>query len=300
MSLHAKNAVGWICLCLIVALVGAGTYASGLAILPAVAAAYVLLQRRLDGSALILGGSGLVIIVSYIILAQGTQQLAGGPQLTGSDLLRAFQMWIALTGNAVLNPVTPSLQPLTYALGVAILVTQLIGITYTLRQPAAARHAFMVPVALTLYNFIVFMEILFARFDYPSPGFTPRYSILMLAGPLSALIFLIALVEWSRWSRIFGVTVLGLLLTGTVVADAQTLTQLPYVVKSFERVRLDVLAVKAPPDDATMTEMFMNPALSPAVYTGVLFLREEHLALYRKVPNPVDDPSRPQSDQHAK
>jgi hypothetical protein len=281
-ALQNRNVAAWTGLCVICALLGVGTYGSGLAILPAVAGANLLLRRRINILPMATAVIGLATIIWYVYSADSLSDAEQRPGLTSVDFMRSLLIWVVLTGNAIFSPALDSAQFIVYILGATIIAVQIAGLAHVLRLPAEQRIGCMVPVMLTLYKWLVFIEILFTRFHHPDVEFTPRYSILMLAGPVSALFYLMMLAGDSAGRRVISLGISVVLIAGTVGADVQIATRLPYIRNTLATVRLELMSLKGDPSPAQQAEMFVSPRQKPRVYPGRLFLESQGLAMYHE------------------
>jgi hypothetical protein len=279
------RALLWSLLATAVALIGVGTYAPGLSILPAIVGAQILIQRRISLSSVLFALLGLVCIVFYVHTGHGLAHPDQRPGFAASDLVLAVKMWFGLTGNALFSPHAGQLEIITYALGAALIAAQAVGLWLALRQAPERRKALFLPVALTLYNNLVFLEILNTRLHTVEAGleasFIPRYSILMLAGPMSVMFYLVMLDDLSGRMKRLASAMLMALAGGTLAAEVMIGVALPHFAAALATVRTDLLELQGDPNSFQQTQMRLTPAMKPLVYPGRLYLQQEHLALYR-------------------
>lgn len=284
-TLDDRRGLLWSALCILLALVGAGVYAPGLSILPALAGAQILLLRRGTLSSVLLGVAGVSLIFLYVHTAHALAHPDEHPTASAGDLLQAVKMWVGLTGNALFSPHTPRLAILTYGAGLTLLAAQLCGFVHAWRQPAGRRRALFIPVALSLYNNLVILEIIAARLHTTESGlessFTARYTILTLAGPVSVLFYGTLLEGLAAWWRRWAAAAFLAMALGTAAADAMILVVLPHYAEVLARVRAQLVSLQGEPDAFQQTQMMLTPAMEPLVYPGKLYLQQEHLALYR-------------------
>lgn len=295
-TLGGRHVLLWSALCVMLALVGTGVYAPGLAILPAIAGTQVLLSRRITVSSALLGVIGILLIFFYIhsahALARPAQQASASP----ADLLPAVKMWIGLTGNALFSPHTPRLTVITYCLGLLVLAGQAWGLLLALRQPPERRRALFIPVALSLYNNVVILEIIGARLHTVESGlessFTARYTFLTLAGPASLLFYGAMLDGWTGRLRRLATAIFFGMALGTLASEAMILVVLPHYAEVLAKVRSQLLSLQGDPTPFQQTQMMLTPPMRPLVYPGRLYLQQEHLALYRDggAPPPSPEP----------
>ncbi|HEY1992458.1 MAG TPA: hypothetical protein VGH71_08345 [Gammaproteobacteria bacterium] len=294
-TLEGRRVLLWCALCIALALIATGVYAPGLAVLPALAAAQILLLRRLTPASVLLGIVGLLLIVFYVSSAHGLAHANQRPSASAADLLQAGKMWVGLTGNALFSPHTPRLTLLTYGAGLLLLAAQLCGFGYALRQPPEQHRRLFIPVALTLYNNLVILEIIGTRLHTTesdlASSFTARYTILALAGPVSVLFYAAMLGDLVTSLRRWAVAAFLAMALGTLAADTMILVVLPHYAQVLARVRTQLLSLQGDPNPFQQTQMMLTPAMEPLVYPGKLYLQQEHLALYRgDVAPPSADP----------
>ena len=290
-----QRALLWSLLAAGVALVGVGTYAPGLSILPAIAGAYILIQRRLSLSSVLFALLGLVCIGFYVYAGHGLAHPDQRPGFAAGDLLLAVKMWFGLTGNALFSPHAGQLEIITYLLGAALIGAQGVGLWLALRQSPERRQALFLPIALTLYNNLVFLEILNTRLHTVEAGlessFTPRYSILMLAGPMAVMFYLVMLDELGARMKQLSSAMLAGLAGGVLASELMITVALPHYAAVLATVRADLVSLQGDPNTFQQTEMKLTPAMKPLVYPGKLYLQQEHLALYRDdTPPPTASP----------
>lgn len=271
----------WAVLCVIPALIGLETYGAGLSILPAAMAAYLVVKRRVDRTAIFLAIAGLTFIVLYVLISEGLSQGEQPLSLGLDSVLYSLRVWVGLTGDAVFSPDPGSPERMMYIAGATILAVQIFGFVHVAFLPAERRKAFMVPLMLTVYNFLVFLEILVTRFHIDRLESTPRYSILMLAGPVSVLFYLILLERRDRLRVALATLVLATLVIGTASADDQVYHVLPYIQKSFLSQRRELIGMTKDPDERQARALILTPRLARQIYPGRLFLEQQHLAMYR-------------------
>jgi hypothetical protein len=294
-ALQGRRALLWSLLAAVMALIGVGTYAPGLSILPAIVGAQILIQRRVSLSTVLLALLGLACIGFYVQAGHGLAHPAQRPGLAAGDLLLAVKMWFGLTGNALFSPHAGELEIITYLLGAALIAAQGLGLFLVLRRNPEGRRAFFLPVALTLYNNLVFLEILNTRLHTVESGleasFTPRYSILMLAGPMSVMFYLVMLDDLSSRMKRMAAMMLMTLAGGTLAAEVMIMVALPHFAAVLAAVRADLVELRGDPNQFQQTQMRLTPAMKPLVYPGRLYLQQEHLALYRDgTPPPAPNP----------
>ena len=284
-TLRPRSADLWAVLCVVGGLLASGMYAPGLSLLPAIVGARFLLRPRIDWPLVVMAVPAVAVPIMYVTAGHGLGHGGELPAFTFGDVMNSLEVWVGLAGNALLTPSLDSLRNLTRLLGAGILITQGVAIIHVLRLPAERRAAFMVPVILTLYNTLVFAEILVTRFHFPNVAFMPRYSIHMIGGPVSLLFWVVTLsdsVRWGRWLKTGAVVfVLVGVGVGVVVGDAQTFRQLPDFRHALSGVRENLMALHGEPDANQQRQMFVSPHLLPLVYPGKLFLEEKGLAMYK-------------------
>jgi hypothetical protein len=294
-ALHGRRGLLWTALAAAVALVGVGTYAPGLSILPAMVGAQLLVQRRVSLSTVLLALLGILCIGFYVYAGHGLGHPEQRPGFAPGDIWLAVKMWFGLTGNALFSPHAGELEILTYLLGAVLIAAQGLGLVLALRQAPGRRMALFLPVALTLYNNLVFLEILNTRLHTVESGlessFTPRYSILMLAGPVSVMFYLVMLDDLADRIRRLASAVFMAMVAGTMAAELMILVALPHFAAVLATVRADLVSLQGEPNSFQQTEMKLTPAMKPLVYPGRLYLQQEHLALYRDgAPPPIAKP----------
>jgi hypothetical protein len=292
---RGRAALLWSLLAAGTALIGVGTYALGLSILPAIAGAQILIQRRLSLSSALFAVLGLACIGIYVHAGHGLAHPGQRPGFAAGDVVLAVKMWFGLTGNALFSPHAGQLEIITYLLGAALIGAQAVGLWLALRQAPERRGGLFLPVALTLYNNLVFLEILNTRLHTVESGleasFTPRYSILMLAGPLSVMFYLAMLDDLRGRMKPLASAMLMGLAAGTLAAELMIMVALPHFAQALATVRSDLLSLEADPNAFQQVEMRLTPAMKPLVYPGKLYLQQEHLALYHDgAPPPTPNP----------
>ena len=277
------------------AAIGAGTYGAGLSILPALAAAQILLLRRMSYASLLQLALGVALIVLYV---HGTSDLSrphSAATASVTDLLEALRMWVGLTGNALFTPRKGALIEITYGIGLLLVAAQAYILVSACRQPPDRRRALFIPVALALYNNLVILEIILTRLHDVENGtqadFNPRYTILTLGGPASVLFYAVMLGELPRRLRHFAAAALFAMFAVTLISDRDIAIELPYHAQFLARVRTALLSLQGYPTPLQQAHMQLNPDMKPLVYPGRLFLEKEHLALYRD--SVVTPPSNP-------
>ncbi|HLW74388.1 MAG TPA: hypothetical protein VKT74_04905 [Gammaproteobacteria bacterium] len=284
-ALQGRRALPWSALAVGAALIGVGIYAPGLSILPAIVGAQILIQRRLSLSSVLLALLGVLCIGFYVHAGHGLDHPQQGPGFAPGDLVQAVKMWFGLSGNALFSPHAGRLEIITYFLGAVLLAAQAVGLVTALRQPPERRKALFLPVALTLYNNLVILEIVTARLHVVESGlessFTPRYSILALAGPVSVMFYLVMLGDLRGRLRRLGSAAFLAMALGTLAADAMIAILLPHYAAVLATVRAELLSLQGPPDAFQTSQMTLTPTMKPLVYPGRLYLQQEHLALYR-------------------
>jgi hypothetical protein len=293
---QARRALLWYLLAAAVALVGVGTYAPGLSILPAIVGTQLLIQRRVSLSTVLLALLGILCIGFYVHAGHGLGHPEQRPGFAPGDIWQAVKMWFGLTGNALFSPHAGQLEIITYLLGAALIAAQALGLFLALRQAPERRRAFFLPMALTLYNNLVFLEILNTRLHTVESGleasFTPRYSILMLAGPASVMFYLVMLDDLTDRIRGLASVMFMAMAAGTLAAELMILVALPHFAAVLATARADLLSLQGDPNQFQQTQMRLTPAMKPLVYPGRLFLEKEGLALYRNGP-PSTPPAPP-------
>ena len=289
-SLKGSRTWLWMILAVIFGLVGTGTYAPGLSILPAIAGALFLIQRRLSWANVLVGLLGILCILAYVHAGHGLDNASERPSLTLGDLVRSFLMWVGLTGNAVFSPHVARFEFITYLLGAMLLAAQGTGLFLALKQAPERRRQLFLPIALTLYNNLVFLEILDTRLHVHESGlestFTPRYSILMLAGPVSVMFYLVMLGNLNAQLQRLATAALLALGLGTLAAEGLILVTLPHYAAALATVRSTLVQLKAEPNAFEQQQMLLTEPMIPLVYPGKLFLQQEALSLYHEQPPP--------------
>jgi len=285
-TLRPQTADLWAVLCVIGGLLASGTYAPGLSLLPAIVAARFLIRPRIDWPLIVMAVPAVLVPILYVTAGAGLGHGHGIalPAFSLGNVLQILEAWVGLTGNALLIPGLDSMRNITRALGVGILVVQGVGIIHVLRLPVERRAGFMVPIILTFYSTLVFIEIIAARFHFPDVAFTPRYSIHMIGGPVSVLFWMVTLSDSIRWHRGLKVCATVVVLVGigvgVSVANAEGFWLLPGFRHSFLGVRADLMALHSAPNASQQRDMFVNPALVSFVYPGRIFLEAHGLAMY--------------------
>lgn len=262
-------------------------YASGigpppLTLLAAIVGARILLERRVDLWLILLAVLAVVAPAAYLMSGHALNQ---GFSVSNSafgikELFDAFGALVGLVGNSLYTPGPASHEFITMLLGACLLAAQVAVTIYALRLPAEQRLRFMTPLILTLYSWLVLLEIIGARLHYPGIAFTPRYSWFGLYVPVSLLFWCVMLGDAVPWKRAFGIGALVLITFGVALADAQTARQLPYVRTAFARDRATLMSLHADPTPQQQAFMFVNPPLRDFVYPDLQFLQREHLAMY--------------------
>jgi hypothetical protein len=138
----------------------------------------------------------------------------------------------------------------------------------------------MIPLTLTIYGWLVLLEIIGARLHETGLAFTPRYTWFGLYAPVSILFWSVMLADSFRWKRVFGIFTVVLISFGVMLADAQTVHQLPYVRVALAGVRATFMSLRGHPTRQQQVAMFVNNPLVDYVYPDLQFLQQEHLAMY--------------------
>jgi hypothetical protein len=288
-TLRPPTADLWAVLCVIGGLLASGVYAPGLSLLPAVVAARFVIRPRIDWPLIVMAVPAVVVPVLYATAGVAATHAHGHgfvlPGLSLGNLLKFFEDWVGLAGNALFIPVLDSTRNVTRALGAMIIIVQAVGIIHVLRLPIERRARFLVPLILTVYSTLVFIEIIAARFHVPDVEFTPRYSIHMIGGPVSVLFWIVTLYEsihWHHWLKAGAVAfVMAGIGTGVVLAEAEGIMFMPYARNSFMKVRVNILALKNEPNATQLREMLIGKPLQAFVYPGKLYLEVHELAMYK-------------------
>jgi len=287
-TLQSQSTDLWAVLCVIGGLLASGTYAPGLSLLPAIVASRFLIRPRIDWPLIVMAVPAVLVPVMYVTAGAGFGHghHIALPALSLTDIWKIFEMWVGLTGNALLIPGLVYIRNLTRALGFGILIIQCVGIVHVLRLPVERRVRFMVPIILTFYNTLVFIEILAARFNFPDVAFTPRYSIHMIGGPVSVLFWMVTLSDSIHWRRGFKVFAALVVLMGigasVTLANAEGIWLLPGFRHTLSGIRADLMSLHSEPNPFQQRDMYISPALLPFVYPGRIFLEANGLAMYRQ------------------
>jgi uncharacterized membrane protein len=274
--------LGWTGLCVAGWMFATGIYAPALVLLAAITGARILLYRRIDLSLVLLAFIAVAGPIWYVVAGGGLNQgmSAAHSALGLKDIVGAVVAIMGLAGNALFSPAVPSQYAITIILGACILLAQGVATVRALKLPADERMRLMIPLALTLYNLLVILEIVATRIHEPNVAFTPRYSLHTLGGPVSLLFWFVTLVEPVRWRGLLAATILATTTFGVVMADVQTIHQLPYSQAAMAGVRETLMSLHAQPNRDQQTRMYVTEAMLPLVYPGRLFLQEQHLAMY--------------------
>jgi hypothetical protein len=242
----------------------------------------VLLERRFDRWLILLGIVAVVVPASYVIAGGGfDQRLSASHSAFGlGELVAALQAGVGIVGNSLYSPLTAAREPIALMLGISVIVAQVAATIYALRLPSRERPRFIVPLTLTLYSWLVVLEIIGARLHEPGVAFTPRYSMFGLYAPVSLLFWFVSMADAFRWKKVFGVYALIVIAVGVGFADAQTSQRLPYVRAALDRARTTLLSLHGTPTPQQRAIMFVNAPLLDLVYPDLQFLRQQHLAMY--------------------
>lgn len=276
-------------LCVACGIIASGFYPSGLVLLPAIVGARFLVRPRIDLSLVMLGLIAVLLAVGYLLARSSSGQVEQMPALTSGDLVLAVGALFDLVGNALFSPDRAALSIYTRLIGIGILLAQLVGMVHVLRLPADRRPIFLIPIILTLYNGMMFVEIAATRLHYPGFALYPRYSFLMMAGPLSLLFWVVTLADTVPWSRWLGIGTLTLLAPAVIMADIQNLSIAPYRPGSFANVRMTMKALHGEPTPREQKSMYLAPDMVPHVYPALEFLREHQLAMFRNTSIAITD-----------
>jgi hypothetical protein len=267
--------------CVIGAVIAVGVYPNGLVVLPAIVGGLWIINRRINTALLLLTALGLVIAIIYMSGGSGAWNIVEIHKMGFEIVRKLLVSLLGLVGNGLFCPGDISSRIFTLLFGVGILSAQIIGTVYAVSLPKEKRHSFLIPIILTIYNLLVYVEIAGARFQYPYFEYYSRYSILMIAGPISVLLFAMKLERFAARGRDYAVCAIALIIFGIVAADAQSLKALPFRRASFDNVRETLLQLKGEPNPTQKRSMYLTNDILPDVYPGKLFLQENKLSLYR-------------------
>lgn len=274
--------VGWIGLFTAIWILASGIGPPPLVVLAAIVGARFLLERRFSPSLILLAIIAVAAPCFYLIAGEGISQKFSASQSAFGlkELFDALKAAIGLIGNSLYTPVVARHEPVTLGLGVAVLVAQIAIATYALRLPVEQRSRFMIPLTLTLYSWLVLLEIIGARLHELGVAFIPRYSWFGLYAPVSLFFWFVTLASSVRRERALSACVLVLVLFGTASADEQTARQLPFARTALAKDRETLMSLQGRPTPEQQAVMFVNPPLADYVYPDLEFLRREHLAMY--------------------
>jgi hypothetical protein len=216
----------------------------------------------------------------YLLAGEGMRSSWGLNTFGLHELYKCVQTWVSLSGDAIFFPGLPTLQILTVILGTAVVLIQVLGIFHVLRLPSVQRERFMVPVILTIYSFLVFIEILLTRFNAPDVGFTPRYSTHMLGGVVSVMFWVVTLLDSLPWGRVIAIVTVTLVACGVGGAEIAGAMRLRTMGIDTAVARSALLSLRGNPTPSQQLQMRLTPAMVPLVYPGRLFLQDHLLALY--------------------
>lgn len=279
----------WIGLFVITWLFATGLGPPPLVLLLAIVGARLLLERRFDRWGILLGVAAVAVPVLYVMLGKGLNQgfSASHSALGLKEVFGALAAAVGLVGNSLYSPFNESEEYITLLLAAGVLISQAVAIGYVLRRPPDERSRFMIPLTLTLYSWLVLLEMIGARLHEPDLAFTPRYSWFGLYAPVSLLFWFVMLSDSVRWKKVFGAAALVFMTVGIVLADAQRMRMLPYMQNSVARGRATFVSVQGNPTPAQLVTMFVNRPLRAFVYPDIEFLRERHLALFEGTGKPL-------------
>lgn len=228
---------------------------------------------------------GAALLAVYLIAGHAMQphphHPGSPPALTFGDLWASLYSLAGLFGNALLSPFGVSVNIYTQLLGLMIICVQITCFIYVIRLPERQRMRFVIPLTLTLYNALVFVEILGTRFNYSGFEYFPRYAILMLGGPVS-LLFWIVMIPLPRWHlKVAAVGVLAVMLVAVIVADRHEYYAMPYRRAGFAVIRQLFVAPQRPQVLLRLNELHTTPGWQTFSYAKLQYLEANHLALYR-------------------
>lgn len=286
-TLGSRVAIGRILLCSIGEIIGAGIYPPALAVLPAIAVSRSVLLRRVDKTSIFMAVTGAGIAAWYLLSGNGLKMGYAVSKHEIFSLLFWFKSiapitsaFISLNGIALYSPIITGYNFIRI-LGAGIIILQIFAIVHVLRLASGRRKQFMIPLTLTLYNLFVFLEIIATRLHYPGMAFTPRYSILMLAGPVSLLFWGVMLIDKSRWNGWRSIGTLAIVIPGVLAADFRILQMLPYFRHFTAYGRAALITLQTQPNYCQIKSMGVSKDLAPLVLSGKKFIEANHLALYR-------------------
>ena len=269
-------------LCIVGAAIASGIYAPGLVLLPAIVIAVLLVRWRIDWPILVLICVGAAMLAAYLLVGHAVGSHGAPPRFIPHDLAISAYAALGLVGNAFLSPYAASVAPYTRLLGVLTLVAQAAGLIFVMRLPRERRARYLLPVALSLFNVFVAVEIIAVRFHFPGFEFYPRYAVLMLSGPVSLLFWITMCMPTRIAGLVLRLGVLAVMIAAVVAADLREYHVVPYRHAGLLIERQFLMSLSAPPDSGQQAEFHITPRRLPYIYPGVLYLRADHLAMYRR------------------
>lgn len=280
----------WSILVVIASVLAVTMYAPGLSALLAVAITRIFLLRRIDKTTIMFGLLGFGGGLAYLLLGGGAGHHI---PLATVHIGKVIEEWIFLFSNALItighktSPVVFFGVPIIYGvrlildfiIGFIIIATMIISMAYVFFVLPHDRMKYFIPFALSLYTFGVSLEIVWA---YHSPHFgeAPRYAILMVGGPISALIWGVLLLRVYSLQKLILIaqSIIAISVFSTLVF---MWTQISYVYNSFEGIRTELLKINAPITKEQEKIIVVNDPLKDLVYPDLLFLRKNHLSLFQ-------------------
>jgi len=272
----------WVVCCIVGAVVASGIFAPGLMLLPAIILARLLLYPRIDWTTLALSLMAAVLLAVYLLAGKGVDLVGSSPSFTPHNLWICIYSAFGLMGNALISPHTLQMNIYTRLIGVLIFGIQIAGTIYAIRMPAELRIKYMIPIALSLYNAFIVLEIVGVRFHYPGFEFYPRYASLMLVGPISVLFWIVMIPMKSPFNRSVGLVIFVVIAISVSMADVSEYRIMPYRRDDIIVGRQFLFALKETPDMNQQRKYHITNRILPTIYPGIIYLRENHLAMYRK------------------
>ena len=241
-----------------------------------------MLYPRIDRTLLLLGLVAAVLLAVYLLAGKGVGSRSATPSFTSHDLWICVYSAFGLMGNSLLSPYTLQMKIYTWIIGVLIFGIQIAGTIYVIRQPTELRCKYMIPIALSLYNVFIVLEIVGVRFHSPGFEFYPRYAMLMLAGPISVLFWIVMIPTKSPFNRSAALAMFAIIGISVSMANVRELHIMSYRRDNLLVQRQFLFALKGTPDMNQQRMFHITDSIMPMIYPGVMYLRENHLAMYRK------------------
>ncbi|MGH9437543.1 MAG: hypothetical protein ACRD22_06510 [Terriglobia bacterium] len=280
--LHPRVRTVWVVCCIAGALVASGIFPPGLMLLPAIILARFLLRPRIDWTLLMLGLVAASLLAAYLLAGRAVGSSGALPSFTLHDLWICVYSAFGLMGNALFSPHTQQMGIYTRFIGVLIFGIQIAGMIYVIRQPIELRSRYMIPIALSLYNAFITLEIVGFRFHFPGFEFYDRYAMVMLAGPISVLFWMVMVPPKSLFNRSLNLAILSVIVVAVSMADVREYHTMPYRRDNFIAQRQFLSALNGTPNINQQRKFHITNRILPMMYPGVIYLRDNHLAMYRK------------------